>query len=416
MKSLSKTAVWTASSTAFKIGISLILVKLFALQFGLEGLGQAANFMTLITVLGVFAGGGIFNGVTKYVAELEHSPEQLDTFLVTSNRIVVLFSAVLAVIFVLFSAKISEWIFYSEDYQIVIVVTAFIQFAIANSNYLLAVLKGYRQVKANAISLIIGAFLSTIFFLALLYCFGYFGALIGIACMSVFSFLPASYFLKQRGYQFRLWQQGRFSWQYARTLSKFSAMVLITVITLPIIYIVLRDLLAESHSLEQVGLWQGVSKISDAYLQLITAVFSVYLLPVFAKLAQKDEIKREVVKAVKFVGIFVISTSLCVFVLKREIILTLYSEQFLPMESLFIWQLIGDMFKVVAYVFGYLVVAKASLKLYILAEVCQLTLLLMIGQWLIPLNGAEGAVQTYLLTYFCYFFICLLAFHRYLKN
>ncbi|WGE89215.1 lipid III flippase WzxE [Actinobacillus arthritidis] len=416
MKSLSKTAVWATSYTAFKIGISLILVKLFALQFGLEGLGQAANFMTLITVLGVFAGGGIFNGVTKYVAELEHSPEQLDTFLVTSNRIVVLFSAVLAVIFVLFSAKISEWIFYSEDYQIVIVVTALIQFAIANSNYLLAVLKGYRQVKANAISLIIGAFLSTIFFLGLLYCFGYFGGLIGIACMSAFSFLPASYFLKQRGYRFKFWLQGRFSWQYARNLSKFSAMVLITAMTLPITYIVLRDLLAESHSLEQVGLWQGVSKISDAYLRLITAVFSVYLLPTFAKLTQKDEIKREVVKAVKFVGVFVIGTSLCVFVLKREIILTLYSAQFLPIESLFIWQLIGDMFKVVAYVFGYLVVAKASLKLYILAEVCQLTLLLMIGQWLIPLNGAEGAVQTYLLTYFCYFFICLLAFHRYLKN
>lgn len=122
------------------------------------------------------------------------------------------------------------------------------------------------------------------------------------------------------------------------------------------------------------------------------------------------------IKAVKFVGILAIATGLSVFVLKREIILTLYSEQFLPMESLFIWQLIGDVFKVVAYVFGYLVVAKASLKLYVLAEVCQLTLLITIGHWLIPLNGAEGAVQTYLLTYFCYFFICLFAFRRYLKN
>ncbi|WP_258866807.1 hypothetical protein [Actinobacillus ureae] len=38
------------------------------------------------------------------------------------------------------------------------------------------------------------------------------------------------------------------------------------------------------------------------------------------------------------------------------------------MEPLFIWQLLGDVFKVMAYVFGYLIVAKASLKLYAAAE------------------------------------------------
>ncbi|VEI47949.1 O-antigen translocase [Actinobacillus equuli] len=59
MKSLSSTTLWTAFSTAFKIVVGLLLIKLFALQFGTAGLGQVANFMTLITVLGVFAGAGI---------------------------------------------------------------------------------------------------------------------------------------------------------------------------------------------------------------------------------------------------------------------------------------------------------------------------------------------------------------------
>lgn len=416
MQSLSKTSVWTASATAFKIAISLILVKLFALQFGLEGLGQAANFMTLITVLGAFAGGGIFHGVTKYVAEFEHEPQKLHRLFVTASRIVLSFSAVLAVVFIFFSAKISEWIFYSVDYQTVIIATGIIQFGIASSNYLLAILRGYRQAKANAISQSIGIFLAVSVFIIGLYVCDYSGALIGLAAISALAWLPAGYFLKPKGSVFRFREKGEFDWQYARNLFKFSGMVFATAITLPLAYILLRDLLMESHSLEQVGLWQGVSKISDAYLQLITAVFSVYLLPTFAKLTQKSETKRELIKAVKFVGILAIATGLSVFVLKREIILTLYSEQFLPMESLFIWQLIGDVFKVVAYVFGYLVVAKASLKLYVLAEVCQLTLLITIGHWLIPLNGAEGAVQTYLLTYFCYFFICLFAFRRYLKN
>ncbi|VEI47946.1 O-antigen translocase [Actinobacillus equuli] len=81
---------------------------------------------------------------------------------------------------------------------------------------------------------------------------------------------------------------------------------------------------------------------------------------------------------------------------KHWIILLLYTEDFLAMESLFIWQLFGDVFKVMAYVFGYLVVAKASLKLYAAAEFLQLALLVGMGYLFIPPYGAEGATQAYL--------------------
>ncbi|EFX92799.1 O-antigen translocase [Actinobacillus ureae] len=147
MKSLSKTTIWTAVSTVFKIVVGLLLIKLFALQFGTVGLGQVANFMTLITVLGVFAGAGIFNGVTKYVAEFEHQSDKLTVLLSTANRIIVLFSGVLALILFLFAEQISQWLFYSQDYQNVIMATAVAQFGIANSNYFLAILKGYRNSK-----------------------------------------------------------------------------------------------------------------------------------------------------------------------------------------------------------------------------------------------------------------------------
>jgi hypothetical protein len=36
------------------------------------------------------------------------------------------------------------------------------------------------------------------------------------------------------------------------------------------------------------------------------------------------------------------------------------------MRDLFAWQLVGDVLKVGAYVYGYLVIAKASLRFYIL--------------------------------------------------
>ena len=59
--SLAKASLWTAASTLVKIGAGLLVGKLLAVSFGPAGLGLAANFRQLITVLGVLAGAGIFN-------------------------------------------------------------------------------------------------------------------------------------------------------------------------------------------------------------------------------------------------------------------------------------------------------------------------------------------------------------------
>ncbi len=70
-----------------KIGAGLLVGKLLAVSFGPAGLGLAANFRQLITVLGVLAGAGIFNGVTKYVAQYHDNPQQLRRVVGTSSAI-----------------------------------------------------------------------------------------------------------------------------------------------------------------------------------------------------------------------------------------------------------------------------------------------------------------------------------------
>lgn len=402
-------------STAVKILSGLLLVKLFALQFGTQGLGQAANFMTLITVLGVFAGAGIFNGITKYVAEFSEDPAKSATLFATSSRIILCFSALLAVIFVLFSASLSEWLFFRRDLQNVVIATALAQFGIAWSNYALAILKGRRDAKGNALSIVVGTLLGVAAFIVGLYGFGYQGALIGLVLMPALTFLPAQLFLKKQGVRLCNFS-AKFDRLQALSLSKFSAMVLITAVTLPLGYILLRDLLMQRADLHAVGLWQGVAKISDAYLQFITAAFSVYLLPTFAKLQEKAAIKRELGKSLRIVALAVIVVSSVVYLLREWIILLLYSAEFLAMEKLFFWQLLGDICKVLAYIFGYLIVAKGALKLYALAEIFQVSVLLGSGNLLIPQFGAEGATMAYFATYALYLTACLIGAKIYLKD
>lgn len=108
--SLAKASLWTAVSTLVKIGAGLLVVKLLAVSFGPAGVGQAGNFRQMITVLGVLAGAGIFNGVTKLVAQHHDNPAQLRTVVGTSSAMVLGFSTLLALVFLLAAAPISRGI------------------------------------------------------------------------------------------------------------------------------------------------------------------------------------------------------------------------------------------------------------------------------------------------------------------
>ncbi|WP_165431462.1 lipid III flippase WzxE [Atlantibacter hermannii] len=404
--SLAKASVWTAASTLIKIAAGLLVIKLLAVAFGPEGVGQAGNFRQLITVLGVLAGAGIFNGVTKLVAQHHDDPEQLKRVTGTSSAMVLGFSTLLAAVFLLAAQPISMGLFGHDRYQNVVRLVAFIQMGIAWANLTLAILKGFRDARGNALSLIIGSIIGVA---AWYLCFrlgGYEGALLGLSLVPALVVFPALWMMKRREHVPFSYLKPRWNSALAGQLSKFTLMALMTSVTLPVAYVMMRNLMAAQYSWDEVGIWQGVSTISDAYLQFITATFSVWLLPTLSRLTAKEDITREVVRSLKFVLPAVAAASFTVWLLRDFAIWLLFSVKFAAMRDLFAWQLVGDVLKVGAYVFGYLVIAKASLRFYVLAEISQFALLTGFSRWLIPAHGALGAAQAYMATYIVYFTLC----------
>ena len=112
----------------------------------------------------------------------------------------------------------------------------------------------------------------------------------------------------------------------------------------------------------------------------------------------------------------VAAASFMVWLLRDFAIWLLFTDKFTGMRDLFAWQLVGDVLKVGAYVFGYLVIAKAALRFYILTEVTQFALLTLSAYWLIPAHGAVGAAQAYMLTYIIYFLLCCSVFLIYCRR
>lgn len=414
--SLAKTSLWTAGSTLIKISTGLLVVKLLAVTFGPSGVGLAGNFRQLVIVLGVLSGAGVFNGITKFVAEYRYQPERLRVVLGTSSTIVLGCSTILALL-LLVSAKFLSTIFFDDDsYQHVIWALAFIQFGIAYANFFLAILKGYRDAVGNALALISGNLIGVSIFCFCFWLGGYRGALIGLALVPALVVFPACFILMCRKVVPLSYLKLGWDKTLASHLGKFTIMALVTSVTLPVAYVMMRNLLAEHYGWDNVGIWQGVSNISDAYLQFITASFTVYLLPTLSCLKNKADISREILRSLKFILPVVAAVSFTIWLLRDFVIWLLFSDQFVVMRDLFVWQLVGDVLKVGCYVFGYLVIAKASLRFYILTEVSQFLLLTGFSQWLIPAYGATGASQAYMITYIIHFSLCSCVFFIYRRR
>ena len=247
--SLARASVWTASSTLVKIVAGLLVVKLLAVSFGPEGVGQAGNFRQLITVLGVLAGAGIFNGVTTYVAQYQQQPGQLRAMVGTASAMVLGFSGVLALLFLLAAAPISTALFGHDRYQGVIRVVAFLQLGIAWANFTLALLKGYRDARGNALALILGSLTGVAGYLLCWWLGGYQGALIGLALVPALLLLPALLMLKRRAPLPLSWLRPQWHPELARNLAKYTLMALITAVTLPVAWVLMRNLLAEQEGL-----------------------------------------------------------------------------------------------------------------------------------------------------------------------
>lgn len=411
-----KAGLLFGASTFSKLLAGLVIVKIIAVYLGAAGLGQLGQFMSLMSMITILAGGGITTGIIKYVAEFKNNDEKLIEYLGTASLVTIAASILISIALFLTAPLISEWLFDTQAYASVIRVLAIAQFAIALNNLLMGLVNGYKRVGAfaaiNAVSVVIGT-VGVVVGCAL---YGIKGAMYGLI------WLPAcTVFLLVPWYRFGL----RFDWRYLlpkwnprkfRKLMGFSLMMLVTVLTMQMSQIIIRQIIETRSGWVGVGYWQAVTKISDAYLQFITVVLANYYLPRLAELRLRSEIRKEVNLAYKYAMPILMIMSASVYFFRDWLILLIFSPDFLPMREFFTWQLAGDGFKIAAYIGGYVAIARAKTSIYIAAEIYQAGMLIFLCNFFVDRYGAVGATYAYFINYSMYFLIVHLVLRSYLNK
>ncbi|TWQ85255.1 O-antigen translocase, partial [Xanthomonas vasicola] len=120
-----------------------------------------------------------------------------------------------------------------------------------------------------------------------------------------------------------------------------SVMTLTATLVPQLVAILVRDHLALQFGWQQVGYWQAVSRVSDAYLPFCTTAINVYYLPKLASLQQRAALGRELRTAYRHVMPAVIVMALGVYVSRDWVTWLLFDARFAQATPLYAPQLLG---------------------------------------------------------------------------
>lgn len=399
---LIKTSVLTAISTAIRMGNGFVLTKIVAIYTGPSGLAFIGQFQGLSAIVMGLANGATSTGIVKYTAEYQQDEGRKRKLFSTAFVMSLFFSFFISMALAVFRKNLSTAIFKTDEYSDVFLIFSFTVFFFALNLLLLSVLNGLKEIKKFTIVNIVSSFVGLGLTSLLIVWLGFRGALISnVTVQSIMFFVTLSFVCKTKWVRIEYFLQG-IDKEYLVKLSKYSLMSIISVISVPASHMFVRDYIGETISWEAAGLWQGVWRISDVYLMLITTSLGVYYLPRLSEIQDKHELKNEVFYVYKMILPVVIVLATLIYLFREQIVLILYSGKFLGMKELFMFQLIGDVVKIASWILGYIMVAKAMMKMFIATEIIFVTTFVLFSIYFIDRYGLIGATYAFFINYLIY--------------
>ena len=107
---------------------------------------------------------------------------------------------------------------------------------------------------------------------------------------------------------------------------------------------------------------------------------------------------------------------LAVYLLRDWIIKLLFTESFMPMRELFLWQIIGDILKIGSWILAYLMLGKAMSKLFVMTEIGFSILIILLTYVCTNIVGFEGSTLAYMVNYALYWVVISFLLFRKLKR
>jgi PST family polysaccharide transporter len=395
----------------------LIIYKIVAVTLDVKAIGQLGQFISLMSIIMILSTAGINNGVTKLVAESKHDNEKLIATIQTAFYIISIFSILLIGLLFIFSELIFTKLFYLDNiepwFKYFFISSILL---IASSQFFLSIINGFKNTKIYSFTISVGSIISILFAYPLIQSYGLYGAFTTL----IINYIAQSLYLFLLFKKTNIFKKEFFKYQYSSDILakyiNYALMFIVSALTIPIVHIIIRNMVGDSFSETDVGYWEALMKMSNLYVTFIGVFLSVYYLPHLSDKSDR-EIIVEVHKFFKILFSFLLVIFSFIYIFKIYIIQILFSDKFLIVTDYIYIQQIGDFFKLLSFIFGYIIIIKMWTKTYIIFEIFHSIIFILLGNYFIyNTNGFYGASIAYSITYFIHFVINISIFYNFRKK
>lgn len=350
--------------------IGIIRSKVIAVLLGPSGVGLAGMLASTTALVGSFTGLGIGFSAVRNVAEASGSGDEIRIAktIKIMRRLVWGTGLLGTAMAVAFCRPLSRMTFNNTDHALEIAVLSVTLLLGALASGQSALLQGLRRIRHMALAAIIGSSLGLVTTLPLYWMLGTWGIVPALVVSSVISLCLSWWFARQI-------KTAPAHASIRETLSEGWSMVKLGIfmtagglMSTGTMYLV-RVLIAQRLDLGAVGQFQAAWAISTTYLGMVLGAMGADYYPRLTA-ANKDQeamkrlINEQIEVAILLAGPLIVG----MISLMPLVVLALYSGKFAGAIGILRWQLAGDLFKVVSWTIGYLILAKGAGGMLLLTE------------------------------------------------
>ncbi|AKJ42875.1 O-antigen translocase [Pragia fontium] len=405
MKRLLTVTGFTALLTLLRMSSGFLVAKIVAIYTGPSGIAMLGQVQSMMNALNGIVSAPAGNGLVRYTAEYSGKGYVFCApwWRAVVYWILILLAIVIPLIF-LFSKGLSNWLLGNPSYQWLVILAIFTLPLSTANTVISSVINGQQQYRRFVVLGMISVLFATIIIIIMIVRFHLRGALISAVIYTSLSgavMLVAS--VRQSWFKLSYWK-GRFEYEKFKLIGGYVLMAFTSAIMVPVSLVLIRNILVDQVGWEGTGHWQAVWRISEVYISVITIALSTYYLPRLSSLSNSKLIRSEINNTAKVILPIITIMALMVFLFRDLIIYILFTSDFIPARNLFLVQLVGDVIKVMSWIYAYPMLSRGKVKLFIGSEILFSITFVVFCFIFVSLYGIQGANIGYTVNYLLYFF------------
>ncbi len=408
MKRFLTVTLFSGLLTLFRMASGFVIAKVVAIYTGPTGIVMLGQIQSIFSALNGVVAAPAGNGVVRYTAEYQSSENPVAGFEACAPwwkaalKWSIMLLAVVIPITCILAKPLAFWAFGDEKYFWLLAIIALTLPLSVLNTFIGSVINGQHQYRRFFSLGMVSVIIATIVMVVLVMKAHLNGAMIAAALfMSISGLVMLIGSVWQPWFRFKYWW-GKTDNIHMKGIGGYVAMAVTSSVTLPIAMLIVRNILISQVGWEQAGHFQAVYKISEVYLGVITVALSTYFLPKLASLKGADEILKEIQTTAKIVMPIVLLLAVMVYLLRDVAISMVFTESFRPARNLFSIQLIGDVLKILSWLYAYPMISRGAMKWFMATEIIFSVNFVFLAYFFVKEYGVNGANIAYTVNYFIY--------------